>query len=184
MMRNQSQNRIPFKYDEDSGSPMCSMFYYSNCCFLAKQGDECGNLADFNSSTLSVQYSFSNFSFKVKLSTPTFIFSYHEKNYNIWWIWVVVAFSITFLDLNTLWCIRFWIVIHQVLQYLISDLLCYILIINQTNCAGKRVRLREGKSQNYIFLHRNYNTVVVMKASFDTSFSQAWTDMFFFFGPI
>jgi len=31
------------------------------------QGDECGNLADFKSRNLAVKYSFSNFSFKVRL---------------------------------------------------------------------------------------------------------------------
>lgn len=33
-----------------------------------KQGDECGNLADFSAPNLAVNYSFSNFSFKVRLA--------------------------------------------------------------------------------------------------------------------
>ena len=37
---------------------------------LLKQGDECGSLADFCTPALSVKYSFSNFSFKVRHARP------------------------------------------------------------------------------------------------------------------
>lgn len=41
---------------------------------LVKQGDECGSLADFSGPPLEVQYSFSNFSFKVRLAMPDVLF--------------------------------------------------------------------------------------------------------------
>lgn len=37
-----------------------------------KQADECGSLAEFNAPALAMQYSFSNFSLKVKPTTPRF----------------------------------------------------------------------------------------------------------------
>lgn len=37
--------------------------------FPVKQGDECGSLAEFNALALAMQYSFSNFSFKVNSTT-------------------------------------------------------------------------------------------------------------------
>lgn len=39
-----------------------------------KQGDECGSLADFCTSALTVKYSFSNFSFKVSHASLEMIF--------------------------------------------------------------------------------------------------------------
>lgn len=35
-----------------------------------KQGDECGNLANFSAPSLEMNYSFSNFSFKVRIYSP------------------------------------------------------------------------------------------------------------------
>ncbi|KAJ8536695.1 hypothetical protein K7X08_035096 [Anisodus acutangulus] len=46
----------------ESGSATCSSSSYSN--LLDEEGDECGNLADFSTPSLNVNYSFSNFSFK------------------------------------------------------------------------------------------------------------------------
>lgn len=47
---------------------MCIRPHLSNHCVPVKQGDECGNLADFSAPNLAVNYSFSNFSFKVRLA--------------------------------------------------------------------------------------------------------------------
>ncbi|PSR93354.1 Serine/threonine protein kinase [Actinidia chinensis var. chinensis] len=50
-----------YTQDEDN----CAVSnYHSNHCASGKQGDKCGNLAEFSAPTLNVQYSFSNFSFK------------------------------------------------------------------------------------------------------------------------
>ncbi|XP_060203426.1 probable serine/threonine protein kinase IRE isoform X2 [Lycium barbarum] len=46
----------------ESGSATCSSSSYSN--LQDEEGDECGNLADFSTPSLNVNYSFSNFSFK------------------------------------------------------------------------------------------------------------------------
>ena len=46
--------------------------YLSNHCEAVQQGDECGNLADFGTPNLAVNYSFSNFSFKVRLAALVF----------------------------------------------------------------------------------------------------------------
>lgn len=43
---------------------------------LLKQVDQCTNLADFGSSHLKANYSFSNFSFKVSLTLPKCFLSY------------------------------------------------------------------------------------------------------------
>ena len=50
------------------------------------QGDECGSLADFGtSSALSVKYSFSNFSFKVRRARPRIFFLFPSKIF-AWYI--------------------------------------------------------------------------------------------------
>ncbi|OIT37553.1 PREDICTED: probable serine/threonine protein kinase IRE [Nicotiana attenuata] len=46
----------------ESGSASCSSSSYSN--LQDEEGDECGNLAEFGTPALNVNYSFSNFSFK------------------------------------------------------------------------------------------------------------------------
>ncbi|KAM3248092.1 putative serine/threonine protein kinase IRE [Capsicum annuum] len=46
----------------ESGSASCGSSSYSN--LQDEEGDECGNLADFSTPSLNVNYSFSNFSFK------------------------------------------------------------------------------------------------------------------------
>lgn len=50
---------------------------------LIKQGDECGSLADFGNPALEVQYSFSNFSFKVIPMMPDVIFCEYNSAYNV-----------------------------------------------------------------------------------------------------
>lgn len=46
---------------------MRSIFHFPDnfLIFPVKQADECGSLAEFSAPALAVQYSFSNFSFKV-----------------------------------------------------------------------------------------------------------------------
>lgn len=54
---------------------MGSIFHFPDHFFYffpVKQTDECGSLAEFSAPALAVQYSFSNFSFKVKPTTPRF----------------------------------------------------------------------------------------------------------------
>ncbi|KAL7229553.1 hypothetical protein ACSBR2_008125 [Camellia fascicularis] len=51
--------------DFDDMTETCSISCSSGSCYTQDEdGDECGHLAEFNAPTLSVQYSFSNFSFK------------------------------------------------------------------------------------------------------------------------
>ncbi|KAI7988385.1 putative serine/threonine protein kinase IRE [Camellia lanceoleosa] len=51
--------------DFDDMIETCSISCSSGSCYTQDEdGDECGHLAEFNAPTLSVQYSFSNFSFK------------------------------------------------------------------------------------------------------------------------
>lgn len=52
---------------------------------LLKQGDECGSLADFGGPALEVQYSFSNFSFKV-------ILLYQPSSSS--WYWLLIQYTI------------------------------------------------------------------------------------------
>ena len=46
--------------------------YLSNHCEAVQKGDECGNLADFRTPNLALNYSFSKFSFKVRLAALIF----------------------------------------------------------------------------------------------------------------
>lgn len=48
------------------------------------QGDECGSLADFNCPTLAVNYSFSNFSFKVSSASPRY-YPWSSGNFRYTW---------------------------------------------------------------------------------------------------
>ncbi|MED6138452.1 hypothetical protein PIB30_074343 [Stylosanthes scabra] len=50
----------------------------SSSDLLDEDGDECGSLADFAAPPLQVQYSFSNFSFKVRSADPDIHFVQYD----------------------------------------------------------------------------------------------------------
>ena len=64
-------DQLPFEEEDEDDEIICWLNQLDSLPQIDEQGDECGGLAEFESGS-SVNYSFSNFSFKVFSSLVTF----------------------------------------------------------------------------------------------------------------
>ena len=98
----------------------CVITYCSHNCILAVQGDECGILADFNGPNLAAKYSFSNFPFKLRSASPSYIFS------SSWNFRCRITMKILHFSSATFNVCRVWL--HNLL-YGFKNLRLYIILV-------------------------------------------------------